>query len=116
MIVCEEADSYDIVVYSIRHHLPSALTTSLNIFPSAFTEGNEETSRSLYSRIPAYDWTASRLAGLHSTLFDIEANVRDLDDRTGLEGAGAAEVHRLMQTHGVVSLKLHDIQDSHQTQ
>lgn len=60
-------------------------------------------SRSLYSRLPAYDWTTSRLAGLHSTLFDIEANIQDGDQRTGLEGAGAQEIERLMAAHNVVS-------------
>lgn len=60
-------------------------------------------STSLYSRLPAYDWSTSRLAGLHSTLFDIEANIEDGDSRTGLEAGGAQEIERLMNTQGVVS-------------
>lgn len=60
-------------------------------------------STSLYSRIPAYDWSRSRLAGLNSTLFDIEANMRDGDNRAGLEGGGAQEIERIMNSQGVVS-------------
>ena len=60
-------------------------------------------STSLYSRLPAYDWSTSRLAGLHSTLFDIEANIQDGDSRTGLEASGAQEIERIMNSQGVVS-------------
>jgi hypothetical protein len=43
------------------------------------------------------------MAGLHSTLFDIESNMQDGDDRAGLEGSGAQEVERIMNSQGVVS-------------
>lgn len=36
-------------------------------------------------------------------MFDIEANMRDGDSRSGLDEAGAAEVHRIMAQQGVVS-------------
>lgn len=62
-----------------------------------------ESSTSLYSRLPAYDWSRSRMAGLHSTLFDIESNMQDGDGRAGLEGSGAQEVERIMNSQGVVS-------------
>lgn len=63
-------------------------------------------SNTLYSRLPTYAWGASRLAGLHSTLFDIEANIRDGDQRSGLEPIGAQEIERLMATDGVVSRRV----------
>jgi hypothetical protein len=72
-------------------------------FQSKFINAGGSTSTSLYSRLPAYDWSTSRLAGLHSTLFDIEANLENGDSRTGLEASGAQEIERLMNTQGVVS-------------
>lgn len=69
---------------------------------STAASGNS-VARSLYSRLPTYDWSTARLTGLNSTLFDIEANIRDGDQRTGLEAAGAQEIERLMATQGVVS-------------
>lgn len=72
--------------------------------PSSTTINNgTNVARSLYSRLPTYDWSTARLSGLNSTLFDIEANVRDGDQRTGLEAIGAQEIERLMATQGVVS-------------
>lgn len=72
---------------------------------SSTTGGGSSVARSLYSRLPTYDWSTARLTGLHSTLFDIESNIRDGDQRTGLEAAGAQEIERLMATQGVVSEK-----------
>lgn len=94
------------VVYIARHRLPSGIRTRLGLgergMLGSTPSGMGGAGRGLYSHIPAYDWTTSRLAGLHSTLFDIEANVRGGDTRVGLEGAGAAEIERLMQTQAVV--------------
>ena len=72
---------------------------------SSTANNGSSVARSLYSRLPTYDWSTARLTGLHSTLFDIEANIRDGDQRTGLEAAGAQEIQRLMATQGVVSEK-----------
>lgn len=58
-----------------------------------------------YSPLARFDWTTAADAGLSSSLFDIEANIRDGDTREGLDERGMQEVHRLMQEHGIVRLR-----------
>ena len=55
-----------------------------------------------YQRLVGSDWGSALDAGLSSTLFDIEANIRDGDSRAGLDEAGMAAVHRIMTEHNVV--------------
>lgn len=93
-------------VYFARFRLFAILPERFqNLLLKASGSGNG----SLYSRLPAYDWSTSRLAGLHSTLFDIEANMQDGDSRTGLEAGGAQEIERLMNTQGVVSILAEEV-------
>ncbi|PWN94232.1 hypothetical protein FA10DRAFT_264792 [Acaromyces ingoldii] len=89
--------------YRLFHLLPASLQDRLSpSLPTSSTSSSSRVPRSLYARLPTYDWASSRLAGLHSTLFDIEENMRDsAETRSGLEQAGADEVKRVMQQQGV---------------
>ena len=60
-----------------------------------------------YARLGTFDWGSSIQAGLNSSLFDIEANVRDGDQRTGLDERGAMDIQTIMQQYGVVSALHH---------
>lgn len=55
-----------------------------------------------YAPLDALDWDAAARAGMTSSLFDIEANIRDGDPRAGLDEAGLASVHQLMHEHRIV--------------
>lgn len=55
-----------------------------------------------YVPLEAFDWHSATRAGLSSTLFDIEANVRDEDPRVGLDETGMQELHQIMQQQGIV--------------
>ncbi|UZJ55132.1 hypothetical protein CBS101457_004452 [Exobasidium rhododendri] len=89
---------FAIVVYFARYRLYAILPERLQTVLIKSAGGG---NASLYSRLPAYDWSTSRIAGLHSTLFDIESNIQNGDSRTGLEASGAQEIERLMNTQGV---------------
>jgi len=55
-----------------------------------------------YAPVVAFDWNTAASAGLSSTLFDIEANIRDGDPRVGLDEVGMQDIHRIMQENGIV--------------
>ncbi|EPQ31290.1 uncharacterized protein PFL1_01475 [Pseudozyma flocculosa PF-1] len=64
-----------------------------------FSSSPSSTAR--YSRLGNFDWGNSIRAGLNSSLFDIEANVRDGDQRSGLDERGAMDIQAIMQQYGV---------------
>lgn len=59
-----------------------------------------------YTRLRISDWSSAVDHNLTSSLFDIEANIRDGDSRAGLDTAGVEEVHQIMQQHGVVRIAI----------
>ena len=91
-------NSYDFILMSVlywqRHRLwgyvPESTRARLLALPRQ------------YVPLEAFDWHSATRAGLSSTLFDIEANVRDGDTRVGLDEAGMQELHRIMQQQGIV--------------
>lgn len=60
-----------------------------------------------YAPLRAFDWNTAANVGLSSSLFDIEANIRDGDSRVGLDEAGMQEVHQMMQQQGIVRRSTH---------
>lgn len=54
-----------------------------------------------YERLAGADWQTAVDAGLTSSRFDIEANIRGGDPRAGLDEAGLAAVHRIMSEQRV---------------
>lgn len=57
-----------------------------------------------YAPLNVFDWHSALNAGFTSSLFDIEANIQDGDPRAGLDEAGMEQIHRMMQTRGLVRL------------
>lgn len=57
--------------------------------------------RRQYVPLEVFDWHSATRAGLSSTLFDIEANIRDGDARAGLDEAGMQQLHHIMQQQGI---------------
>lgn len=57
--------------------------------------------RGRYAPVVAFDWNAAVNEGLSSTLFDIEANIRDGDPRVGLDEVGMQDIRRIMQENGL---------------
>lgn len=58
--------------------------------------------RRQYVPLEVFDWHSATRAGLSSTLFDIETNIRDGDARAGLDEAGMQQLHHIMQQQGIV--------------
>ncbi|KAN0062592.1 hypothetical protein ACQY0O_005124 [Thecaphora frezii] len=85
--------------------LPSPNDTRTGMLGSLFSSSSSS-SAARYARIGAFDWGTSIRSGLNSSLFDIEANVRNGDQRSGLDERGAMDVHTIMQQYGVLSLFL----------
>lgn len=75
----------------------------LPLLPDATRERVERwlagSARFVYRPLSALDWRTALDEGISSSLFDIEANIRDGDSRAGLDEDGLQEVHRLMQEH-----------------
>ena len=59
-----------------------------------------------YIPLESLDWHAAANAGLSSTLFDIEANIREGDSRAGLDERAMQELHHMMQVFGIVRIAL----------
>ena len=77
------------VLYWQRHRLWGLLPE--------FTRVRLLSWRRQYVPLEVFDWHSATRAGLSSTLFDIEANIRDGDARAGLDEAGMQQVHHIME-------------------
>lgn len=76
--------------HTVLQHLPASIVDRL---PARLTQSRH------YA--PLNSFAGQRAAGLHSSAFDIEANISEGDSRMGLDEAGAAEVAEIMRTHRV---------------
>lgn len=97
-LVCLKCASYTALYWQWRRILP--------LLPDATRERVERwlagSARFVYRPLSALDWRTALDEGISSSLFDIEANIRDGDSRAGLDEDGLQEVHRLMQEHHLV--------------
>ncbi|KDN44753.1 hypothetical protein K437DRAFT_129994 [Tilletiaria anomala UBC 951] len=92
-----------IIFLAIRHRatLVSRLPPSIQSHLPPLLQPSPSHGGAAYRRLPVFDWGTARDAGLHSTLFDIEANINDGDTRSGLDQRGAEEVTAIMHAQGV---------------
>lgn len=84
-LAARQADSYKVIYFTRQYWL-----ARLPPLPAAFR----------YTRLPS-TFADDAAAGLHSSTFDLSANIEAGDARAGLDDRGKRELQRLMKTRGI---------------